>query len=211
MRCDFVDYTDEVCERWFQSTHLHEVRRTTNKSKKENGKVSIHAPTWGATVRTAECVRRWKFQSTHLHEVRHDCCELVCNICEVSIHAPTWGATMEKPHYYYQIKFQSTHLHEVRHSLMLRRTTLRVSIHAPTWGATYPLVPAKGGQIVSIHAPTWGATSRLKYWRSDLRFQSTHLHEVRRLISCTTRRRKSFNPRTYMRCDARAWKLVSLV
>ncbi len=55
--------------------------------------VSIHAPTWGATVARI----------------------LSSGLKIVSIHAPTWGATWKRP--------QDSPLYEV-------------SIHAPTWGAT---------------------------------------------------------------------------
>ena len=58
------------------------------------GDVSIHAPTWGATRRRAEERRRE----------------------EVSIHAPTWGATSESYYYTGQSQFQSTLPHGERHN-----------------------------------------------------------------------------------------------
>ena len=144
----------------------------------------------------------------------------------ISIHAPTWGATTHDP----------AHFPEAY-----------ISIHAPTWGATTLMVattvtdihfnprtyvrcdvkslyPDATYQIISIHAPTWGATPSLGNldFLSFL-FQSTHLREVRQLLtgtSCSVNKFQSthlrevrpngnnlsavlwdFNPRTYVRCD----------
>ena len=55
-------------------------------------KVSIHAPTWGATLVHADG------KATLF----------------VSIHAPTWGATVEQVKAYISRQFQSTHPHGVR-------------------------------------------------------------------------------------------------
>ena len=77
--------------------------------------VSIHAPTWGATLPTAAAPRLPVFQSTLPHGERHDFVEQAKLLYKVSIHAPTWGAT--------QIYPPATNI-------------LEVSIHAPTWGAT---------------------------------------------------------------------------
>ena len=78
--------------------------------------VSIHAPTWGATLfRRMLLIKAISFNPrTHMG----------CDIKEgtstaaeifVSIHAPTWGAT--------SLASYPEHLKQV-------------SIHAPTWGAT---------------------------------------------------------------------------
>ena len=99
--------------------------------------VSIHAPTWGATLHiTLSLCLQW-FQSTHPHGVRlgrgRDRLRILC----VSIHAPTWGATTISPSI---------------------PNNPSVSIHAPTWGATIVKGHADSYTLVSIHAPTWGAT-----------------------------------------------------
>ena len=163
----------------FQSTHPHGVRlyfthhsssfasfnpRThmgCDSDSLSNAKtviVSIHAPTWGATL-----ARRWAARFTSFNPRTHMGCdrgnrEHPCR-ADVSIHAPTWGATdlrfassRDTPSFnprthmgcdlaalqqYYAEKFQSTHPHGVR--LVCDRygvTLLSVSIHAPTWGAT---------------------------------------------------------------------------
>ena len=81
----------------------------------QRGKVSIHAPTWGATsivIIIVVCYVSFN-PRTHMgcdarvHAGRHG--------SRVSIHAPTWGATLYSPRFFMR---------------------LSVSIHAPTWGAT---------------------------------------------------------------------------
>ena len=57
-------------------------------------RVSIHAPTRGATPSRVSYLRRsLQFQSTHPHGVRHEPIEYDFGIYYVSIHAPTRGAT----------------------------------------------------------------------------------------------------------------------
>ena len=77
--------------------------------------VSIHAPTWGATISN---------QGNPLRK-------------EVSIHAPTWGATKT---YAEAGKFGLVSIHAPTWGATVIKTIiiriLWVSIHAPTWGAT---------------------------------------------------------------------------
>ena len=79
--------------------------------------ISIHAPTWGATIRKDITIN---------------------SSLAISIHAPTWGATITistKIKCY--IVFQSTHPHGVRQAAYdLATGKADISIHAPTWGAT---------------------------------------------------------------------------
>ena len=123
-------------------------------------KISIHAPTRGATgaglsmpmlhrnfnPRSHErsdssgispCVYRSTFQSTLPREERQRLDRLVFSVRLISIHAPTRGAT------------------DVSERVI---KLLIISIHAPTRGATVPgcLCPCYTG--ISIHAPTRGAT-----------------------------------------------------
>ena len=186
----------------FQSTHPHGVRLDSREQVDKQDNVSIHAPTWGATVYGLRAVEQ----------------------ALVSIHAPTWGATFDKVTVAALAEFQSTHPHGVRLCLLrvvphpvsfnprthmgcdvVHRSKIlvsRVSIHAPTWGATgknhYKLfdkqvsihAPTWGAtqnqwnidqwNRVSIHAPTWGATLRKVIYITSLLFQSTHPHGVRR-------------------------------
>ena len=60
------------CTDWFQSTHPHGVRHFYAKIKKEHERVSIHAPTRGATANEKIMAVGIKFQSTHPHGVRPD-------------------------------------------------------------------------------------------------------------------------------------------
>ena len=167
-------------------------------------RVSIHAPTWGATsIADMAKVILIMFQSTHPHGVRREYQE-----------GTTYQRLFQSTHphgvrpdgfrsRYNQRWFQSTHPHGVRryavaamcsgdwfqstHPHGVRLCFMRqgfyecvVSIHAPTWGATKPPLPFGIAQKVSIHAPTWGAT---------LLLLSLRLH-----FTC-------FNPRTHMGCD----------
>ena len=82
----------EVRTFWsFQSTHPRGVRRILNLQPKRT-KVSIHAPTWGATIKVSDIPHRAK----------------------VSIHAPTWGATSYDHVDCGCKEFQSTHPRGVR-------------------------------------------------------------------------------------------------
>ena len=54
----------------FQSTHPHGVRHTLTLAMLTILKVSIHAPTWGATAVQSDKVGADWFQSTHPHGVR---------------------------------------------------------------------------------------------------------------------------------------------
>ena len=86
-----------------------------------NSAVSIHAPTWGAT----------------LHRY------LVLIIMYVSIHAPTWGATAERGVSGKELMFQSTLPHGERLGIhLVPYPLIIVSIHAPTWGATTRILMA---------------------------------------------------------------------
>ena len=135
--------------------------------------VSIHAPTWGATL-TRENIQL---------------------AAQVSIHAPTWGATKDRifgmmpddgfnPRAHvgrdwetrplvYEHEFQSTRPRGARLDGSIYYFAVGVSIHAPTWGATILSILANIGARVSIHAPTWGATHIACGVGDDALFQST--------------------------------------
>ena len=101
-------------------------------------KVSIHAPTGGATRMTDFPSQIGRFQFTRPQGARRahrrdGRCRVV-----VSIHAPTGGAT---PYSFLTV------------------ASVGVSIHAPTGGATFLFQVVLNAFNVSIHAPTGGATS----------------------------------------------------
>ena len=146
--------------------------------------VSIHAPTWGATLRCRTVLRKRvgfnprthmgcdamghyqlniynQFQSTHPHGVRLD-----------SIVRSRYSLT-----------FQSTHPHGVRPDVKRWYKSANEFQSTHPHGVRLPLqVDTKPDPNVSIHAPTWGAT---------LAIRSTALFK------------KGFNPRTHMGCDLR--------
>ena len=108
-----------------------------NRKKHEGNRVSIHAPTWGATGLLLVIIIFNKFQSTLPRGERQTVPQISNADIVVSIHAPTWGATL---------------------IVVVVIVVLIVSIHAPTWGATWYISFILVKLIVSIHAPTWGAT-----------------------------------------------------
>ena len=147
-------------------------------------KVSIHAPTRGATYKDASPAATLKtFQSTHPHGVR-PILDFRRGYCQfVSIHAPTRGATSRgNTGQILRKLFQSTHPHGVRHCVLrlldftkmfqsthphgVRRKTNGISTNGTEFQSTHPhgvrLTNYKiyyHGLQVSIHAPTRGATS----------------------------------------------------
>ena len=107
----------------FQSTHPRGVRLIDLIDIIWPMNISIHAPTWGATI------------TDHCHGHKQ----------EISIHAPTWGATQKGDKLRRGFQFQSTHPRGVR--LMFWSSSLphfEISIHAPTWGATFGKMGSKG-------------------------------------------------------------------
>ena len=121
-------------------------------------RVSIHAPTWGATVGTQ----------------LFGCAE------GVSIHAPRWGATFFAANTPSKAEFQSTHPHGVRLPIplsiniyLLFQSTHPHGVRHWGWclqslwssfnprthmGCDYKIHHREAILVVSIHAPTWGAT-----------------------------------------------------
>ena len=97
----------------FQSTHPRGVRQKPGRLDIITYDVSIHAPTWGATIAKGRHVRKGCFNprthvgcdgaSGHLGDTKY-----------VSIHAPTWGATSAITCPKLSSLFQSTHPRGVR-------------------------------------------------------------------------------------------------
>ena len=210
----------------FQSTHPHGVRLDNALKVISVDRVSIHAPTRGATCNEASHVlQSVGFQSTHPHGVRHIAFTWFTCIADVSIHAPTRGATFETftqlllshmfqsthPHgvrpkdlaaAQCNAMFQSTHPHGVRHGIVQGGGNFDfVSIHAPTRGATKSKYKDKAQQKVSIHAPTRGATCA-----NILAFLGVRVSIHAPTRGATLKEVKSvavmsFNPRTHTGCD----------
>ena len=150
--------------------------------------VSIHAPTWGATLSSRIREEAIKFQSTRPRGARqmYSANRQLTDI--VSIHAPTWGATCLHLSYSSpQELFQSTRPRGARRDDPRTGVPVCVSIHAPTprahvgrdrptvkwWkalssfnprahvGRDILIIKYRQYNYVSIHAPTWGATRKI--------------------------------------------------
>ena len=148
--------------------------------------ISIHAPTWGATMGFYKSV---DWQSISIHAPTWGATSLILFalvVLIISIHAPTWGATFKIPRSHVRrVLFQSTHPHGVRrNAIKYLWRWQHISIHAPTWGATKFSWSQSRCDQISIHAPTWGATiGKLTLISRSLIFQSTHPHGVRHNLS----------------------------
>ena len=123
-------------------------------------KISIHAPTRGATIAPSAQNKKNVFQSTLPREERHRYNYNILNsICDISIHAPTRGATL-LPCVILKAKF--------------------ISIHAPTRGATVIISGSPCGRLFQSTLPR---EERLNYYNyaqnSCLAFQSTLPREER--------------------------------
>ena len=143
--------------------------------------VSIHAPTWGAT----------------LNRLYVSCLQVV------SIHAPTWGATARKRAANEREEFQSTLPHGERPA---NTSTFAAGI---VFQSTLPhgerLVEHPdelGVNIVSIHAPTWGATG-LRWYHHGRHYSfnprshmGSDLKWIIQIFSIPC-----FNPRSHMGSD----------
>ena len=136
----------------FQSTLPRRERHGTAATKYEPYKISIHAPTKGATLRNC----------------------LPCLFCRISIHAPTKGATSSS-------KIHSTFFAISIHAptkgatgaIYKKFADNPISIHAPTKGAT--IIPCFYPTICEFQS-TLPRRERRKHQKTSLRtlrFQST--------------------------------------
>ena len=124
-----------------------------------NVRVSIHAPTWGATAACGVLIIV-RYVSIHAPTWGATKSAVVPSaFLLVSIHAPTWGATSVRDSVMQYALFQFTRPRGARPSLLRPIWAKEVSIHAPTWGATCKRQRRFCLLHVSIHAPTWGATA----------------------------------------------------
>ena len=155
------------------------MRRYQNDWSLRMNEISIHAPTWGATLMATRVNICRLFQSTHPRGVRRGLYRSLIAL----------------------LKFQSTHPRGVRRRVIGRyrdagnfnpRTHVGcdqgdwqhsphscISIHAPTWGATANTKAVVRASSISIHAPTWGATPNKSGFDLSHEFQSTHPRGVR--------------------------------
>ena len=167
----------------FQSTLPRGERQYFHFCSKMLKKISIHAPTRGATTfpgtfrstynyfnpRSHEgsdmiAPYDWQllqvFQSTLPRGERHGSSQFSGMPVVISIHAPTRGATHGSANQYKSnLIFQSTLPRgERRLDTKAMKCNNKISIHAPTRGATAVENPVGIISGISIHAPTRGAT-----------------------------------------------------
>ena len=171
----------------FQSTHPHGVRLWSVVKPKEEEKVSIHAPTRGAT--TWSLIRRSLTKG--FNPRTHTGCDLQSEKHPLRI---PFGFN---PRTHTGCDF-------IRFRISISSS---VSIHAPTRGATSNDNCFLNATRVSIHAPTRGATDRYVWPVNSSLFQSTHPHGVRPFSSSLVQDVKSFNPRTHTGCDRYAFSV----
>ena len=187
----------------FQSTHPHGVRPLSMHIYKYNDRVSIHAPTRGATQCRLQHQRIWL----------------------VSIHAPTRGATSSALRNISVSAFQSTHPHGVRltKTEVLRQYRTFQSTHPHGVRQHKSFSSPSNYRFQSTHphgvrpTGTYIKTDRILFQsthphgvrpqpylnkQEPLKFQSTHPHGVR--PQALSRHRPAchcFNPRTHTGCD----------
>ena len=151
--------------------------------------ISIHAPTWGATVIGVELISIAQFQSTHPRGVRPASEGNFGTPLLISIHAPTWGATDGNRGSPNSDIFQSTHPRGVRPFIwsFLRNWTLFQSTHP---------------RGVRLQNSPENADA--------LKFQSTHPRGVRRDQLVCHSGIVDFNPRTHVGCDIVLGKTIKV-
>ena len=135
MGCDTVSAGPVQYDSMFQSTHPHGVRQPEHEEIQRGLRVSIHAPTWGATVVNSNSDMSLRLQSTHplgcdfsssSHSRMIGCfnprSHMGCDKADerwvvldhVSIHAPTGVRRCPQEVTLVSKQFQSTHPHGVR-------------------------------------------------------------------------------------------------
>ena len=139
-RSDALGITDRLTSDVFQSTLPREERQSICGMLGNVQRISIHAPTRGAT------------DTTDRPQDRRT----------ISIHAPTRGATIDVLQtYWFDIISIHAPTRGATNALFGKGQVCFISIHAPTRGATESWDKNKYGVYISIHAPTRGATAIL--------------------------------------------------
>ena len=171
----------------FQSTHPRRVRLINFTMLSVSTKISIHAPTKGATD-FKRLDGDEEFISIHAPTkgATSSVYTVLVKICGISIHAPTKGATsfiglcnLNNWHFNprthegcdlaspscldFQLVFQSTHPRRVRQASQLARLPMMLFQSTHPRRVRHVAFPhSLGGLGISIHAPTKGATKKFK-------------------------------------------------
>ena len=180
MGCDLILEVCSAISKAFQSTHPRGVRLNVNYGTTTLRKISIHAPTWGATALDEFFTSTW----FNFNPRTHVGCDATTRVgtspvsyfnprthvgCDIAKNTVIRWSPNFNPR---------THVGCDQYVYLSGRQVL-ISIHAPTWGATPPQLQSYCTAEISIHAPTWGATPE------------------ECLLSC----KQNFNPRTHVGCD----------
>ena len=195
--------TQPTPEPVFQSTPPHGERPCGVSQTLTILRISIHAPTRGATPYTTEHTKRltnfnprphtgsdltipdrrspsYRFQSTPPHGERRDLIEYSESSAHFNPRPHTGSDLLPAPTG--QPGDISIHAptRGATIATWLPPTKLDISIHAPTRGATSPIDARTPLLTISIHAPTRGATRTKTATWPHCRFQSTPPHGERR-------------------------------
>ena len=160
----------------FQSTPLREGRPTAPMFLSPARRVSIHAPTRGATCQTAPIPGKYG----------------------VSIHAPTRGATTSHWNTWAITTFQSTPQREGRQRLLIRKSVFKSFQSTPLREGD---VKKLRRNIQPIHAPTRGRLGPPPHTSIPGQLQSTRLYARGDRIHTSSSALLNFNPRPYARGD----------
>ena len=175
-----------------------------SKLERNEDRVSIHAPTRGATHYTISQSLRYKSFNPRTHAG----CDIHMShtsslTMPVSIHAPTRGATNRGGLFGGNYGFQSTHPRGVRRVFLSHKNSfIKVSIHAPTRGATFlRLKDFQSSEFQTTHPRGVRLYQDFTYI-PRYTFQSTHPRGVRQSAKKNiTWEIFGFNPRTHAGCD----------
>ena len=173
----------------FQSTLPREERHHLLIFRADLSRISIHAPTRGATTHTSISSSCGNYFNPRSHERsdRHTKLNLCIN------------------------RYFNPRSHERSDALHpFQNRTCYISIHAPTRGATFISAIVITVSIISIHAPTRGATQTARIGLFISKFQSTLPREERRSIRSLISFGIDFNPRSHERSDSNIAQKICL-
>ena len=176
----------------FQSTHPCGVRQSETGNTPSIFVISIHAPSWGATIFSERNSPFLEFQSTHPRGVRLPGRQFFGLQRMISIHAPSWGATLNR-------KGMTPHG--------------PISIHAPSWGATDNPAADRAHFIFQSTHPRGVRRTSTRSAFSKMNFNPRTLVGCDWGSSSGNRRKKNFNPRTLVGCDIQLCfiKIISII
>ena len=196
------------CCRFGFNPRAHVGRDCTTAAHRTAKRVSIHAPTWGATAWPVDSAHTsTKFQSTRPRGARQQRPDIRPQYCSfnprahvgrdqerdhkaaahlVSIHAPTWGATGSRRIYFRSYRFQSTRPRGAR------RRQPQKQQHKKKFQSTRP----RGARRSPTASKGMG-----------VRFQSTRPRGARPTAAKNNSTRKSFNPRAHVGRDLYGYSL----